>query len=530
MLNSWIVLIPPFLVLALAVITRKVLPSLFIGILSAGLIVSQFSLPQTVQLLANRFWEQLIDETNLYTFGFLIILGMLITLMNNSGGTDAYGRIIKKLIKTPRSAKFSSIALSLLFMIDDFFNSLTVGCIMRPLSDNFKIPRAKLAFLIDSLAAPIVVIMPISTWIAMLLMQLNKGGISLDPADAPVILADPFVVYLRTIPFVFYSFIMLGSVWFIVYCSISYGLMKKHEQIAEKTGNLFGGKEPIKMTSEEPCAPHGTVWDFIVPLGSLLVFVALTILYMGDSQLIGGTNNLLQTIQKADIFFALCAGGLIALVLNVVQMLIRKRITFNDFPKLMRGSWNLMGGSMLVLFLAWTFSSILKDDLQTGQYIAQLLVGAVSPILLPAVFFLASLITACATGSAWSTIAVMTPIAIPLLVSFFHLTVPASPEMIPLLYPIIGAIFGGAAAGDHISPIATTTIMSATSAGSYLDDHAYTQLPYALPGVIATTLSYLVAALLLPYGLWISAGVSILFGLMVALTSLYLLNAWSNKS
>ncbi len=162
-------------------------------------------------------------------------------------------------------------------------------------------------------------------------------------------------------------------------------------------------------------------------------------------------------------------------------------------------------------------------------FIAQLLIGAVSPILLPAVFFLTSLITACATGSAWGTIAVMIPIAIPLLVSFFHLTVPASPEMIPMLYPIIGAIFGGAAAGDHISPIATTTIMSATSAGSYLDDHAYTQLPYALPGVIATTLSYLVAALLLPYGLWISAGVSILFGLVVALTSLYLLNAWSNK-
>jgi tetracycline resistance efflux pump len=530
MLNSWVVLIPPLLVLSLAITTRRVLTSLFLGILSAALIVAQFSPLKTTQLLASRFWEQLVDSINLYSFGFLMVLGMLITLMNNSGGTDAYGRLIKKLIKTPRSVKFSSIILSMLFMIDDFFNSLTVGCIMRPLSDKFKIPRAKLAFLIDSLAAPLVVIMPISTWIATLLMQLNKAGISLDPADAPLIKADPFVVYLYSIPFVFYAFITLASVWFIVYHGVSFGLMKKHEYVAETTGNLFGGKPPIVLESEGSCAPQGTVWDFILPLGSLLLFVALAILYDGKSTLFGGINNLFATIQHANIFFALFAGGLIALLLNMIQMALRKRLNFNGFEKQIKGSWELMGGSMITLFLAWTFSSILKDDLQTGQYIAQLLIGALTPMLLPAIFFLASLATACSTGSSWSTIAVMTPIAIPLLVSFFNVTVPTNPELIPLLYPIVGAIFGGAAAGDHISPIATTTIMSATSAGSYLDDHAYTQLPYALPGVIAATLSYVVTALLLPYGLWISAGISLMIGIIIALSTLYILNARSKKS
>jgi tetracycline resistance efflux pump len=529
MQNSWIVLVPPILVLALAVITKRVLSSLFIGIVTAGLIVSQFSLLKTLSLLIARFWQQVYDATNFYTFSFLLILGILITLMANSGGTAAYGKLIKKLLRTARSAKLSSIVLSLLFMIDDFFSTLTVGCIMRPLTDTFRIPRAKLAFLVDSLAAPLVILLPISTWIAMLLMQLNKGGISLDPSDAPIVAADPFVTYLTVLPFIFYSFIILASVWFIVYHAISFGLMRNHELIAQKTGNVFGGKAPIESMVQEPCDKEGSVIDFLLPIGSLIVFTGLGILYTGNSTLFGGTHALLQTMQHADIFFALFAGGLSALIFNCIHMMLRKRLTWKNYPSLIRGGWSLMASSIAILFFAWTFSTMLKDDLQTGNYIAQLLVGSVSAALLPAMFFIAALMTAIATGSSWGTFAVLIPIAIPMLAEFFHVAIPASPEAIPLLYPVIGAIFAGGVAGDHVSPIAATTVMSATSAGCYLNDHVYTQLSYAAPALIATTIAYLAVGILAPYGLWFSALISLGIGLFIALFSLYLINYWYQK-
>lgn len=530
MQQSWIVLIPPILVLSLTIITKRILASLFVGIVASGLIVTDFSASQTINLLVIRFWGQIYNGPNFYNFSFILMLGILITLMANTGGTAAYGKLIKKLLQTARSAKFSSTILSLLFMIDDFFSSSTVGCIMKPLTDSFRIPRAKLAFLVDSLAAPLVILLPISTWIGILLMQLKTSGISLNPADTPIIAADPFVTYLSSIPFIFYSIIILASVWFIVYHSISFGPMYQHEQIAQKTGNLFGGKEPIKNITEEPCDQEGLIIDFLLPIGTLIVFIVSAILYTGNSKLFGGSNNLMQTMQQADIFFALFVGGLSTIVFNCTQMTLRKRLPWQKYPKLIKGSWELMAGSIAVLLLAWTFSTMLKDDLKTGHYIAQLLVGSVSAALLPAMFFIASFITAMATGSSWGTFAVLVPLAIPMLAAFFQSITPSSPESIPLLYPVIGAIFAGGVAGDHVSPIAGTTIMSATSAGCYLDDHVYTQFPYALPALIASTISYLLVGILAPYGLWLAAFISLISGLVIALASLYGINYWHRKN
>ncbi len=210
-------------------------------------------------------------------------------------------------------------------------------------------------------------------------------------------------------------------------------------------------------------------------------------------------------------------------------MMLRKRLTWDKYPALIKGGWSLMAGSIAILFLAWTFSTMLKDDLQTGHYIAQLLVGSVSAALLPAMFFLAALITAIATGSSWGTFAVLIPLAIPMLAEFFHVAIPAAPESIPLLYPVIGAILAGGVAGDHVSPIAATTVMSATSAGCYLDDHVYTQLPYALPALIASTIAYLLVGILAPHGFWFAALISLVVGLFIALASLYLINYWYRK-
>lgn len=532
-MQSWLTLIPPVIVLILAIVTRKVLPSLIIGILSACIIVTNFSIWQTILLFSTRTGEQLFDPQNILTFGFLIILGMIITLVNISGGTNAYGILIKKVLKTARSAKFSSIALSLLFMIDDFFSTLTVGCIMKPLTDSFGIPRVKLAFLIDALAAPMVIIVPISTWIAILLMQLNKAGISDLLQDNPIILADPFMTYLHVIPFTLYSFAILTSVWFIVYYSISFGSMKTHELIAQQTGNLFGGRPPLLVNTEnQSCAStKGKVSDFVVPIALLVIFCAFFICYSGNLWILGGNASFLETIQKADIFFALFMGSLIAFLLSFVWMLTRNTLTIKQFKPIAQGGWNLMGDSLAVLLFAWIFSSVLKDDLQTGQYLAYILVGTIPIWFLPSMFFIASLITSIATGSSWGTIAVMIPIAIPMLASLFQVNIPAAPITIPDLYPLIGAIFSGSVAGDHISPIAPTTIMSATSSGSYLADHVYTQLPYAIPSIISSLIGYCLIGILLKYGysLIFCAFFGLISAIIFALTLLWFSNLISHK-
>lgn len=484
----WSALVPPLLVLILSITTRQVFLSLLTGIIYACLSLKNFNPIKATHLFVQRCSEQFIDPSNILTAAFLLLLGMLITLMNITGGASAYGNTLKKLLKSARSTKLSTIGLSLLFMIDDFFSSLTVGCIMRPLTDQFNIPRAKLAFLIDSLSAPLVIIMPISTWIAMLLMQLNKAGISSDITDKPIILADTFLTYLHAIPYVFYSFLTLLSVWLIVQFGISYGPMKHHEIIARTDGNLFGGRRPLYTACNE--AAQGSIIDFAVPICSLLTFIIFSILYFGNSSLLGGTNNVLQTIQRADIYLALFIGALCTTILNITHMVLRKKISYKDTMRILVGMWDLMGSSIIMLFFTFVFSTLLKDDIKAGQYLAQLLTGAIPESLLPVLLFIVSFITSTATGSSWGTIAIIMPLAIPIVGSFFQVTTPTDPSAIPLLYPVIGAIFSGTVAGDHLSPISSTSVMSATSAGAYLSDHINTQFFYAIPSLLATCAAY----------------------------------------
>jgi tetracycline resistance efflux pump len=474
-------------------------------------------------ITGTRFLEQF-EPGNLYTFGFLLILGVLITLMSHTGGTAAYGRLIKKKLTDPKLAQTASIGLSLCFGIDDFFSILTVGSIMRPVTDSFYVARAKLAFLLDCLAAPLVILVPVSTWVAMILMQLNKAGISLEHANNPIVLADPFVVYTQTIPFIFYSFIIISSVIFIVRRNISFGLMKCHEEIAAQDHNLFGGKKPLISSSTIANDQEGSLFNFILPLGSLLLFVALAVLYSGNNYLFGGANSVLQAIQQADIFFALFFGSILSLSVSLFYFFISKQLTFAQLPSIFYEGYSLMKDSIIILLFAWTFSSLLKNDLYTGNYLAQKMIGSVSPLLLPLLFFVTAFATATGTGSSWGTIAVLVPLAVPMLTTFLHLNLPASAHEIPLLFPVLGAIFAGAVAGDNLSPIGTTTVMAATSAQCYLDDHVYTQLPYGIPALIAACLAYLIAALLISYGYWISSLTSLGCGILVALSMLWLMN------
>jgi len=401
---------------------------------------------------------------------------------------------------------------------------------MCPLTDRFKIPRAKLAFLIDSMAAPLVVLIPVSSWIATLTMQLHKSGVSNDLADNPLILADPFSLYLKIIPYIFYSFIIMASVLFIVRTRISFGPMRTQEDIAQKTGNLYGGKKPSKNIDTSYCpVDHGSLIDFFLPICLLLVSVFAAILYAGNYHLLGGTNSLLKALSSTDIFLALSTGTVFTLITSFLFFLIKRKMHLKDVPLLIKEGIQLMGPSVAILFFAWTFSSLLIHDLKSGTYLASLVVGNIMLPLLPCIFFIVSAITSIAIGSSWGTIAVMVPLATPMLIQLLGIKTPANPEEVYLLLPLLGAAFAGAIAGDHISPISSTTVMSSTSSGAYHADHVYTQFMYALPALISTILAYLLAGFLATYSNALSL-LALPGGIIVSLSMLYIINLITHKN
>ncbi len=519
---GWLSLIPPILVLALAVITKRVLPALIAGIATAAFIAAHYSPVATIKLAAYHAWQQ-VETTNLYTFGFLIILGAIIALLEKTGGTQAYARLVKNRLTNKKQAEMGTIYLSLCFMIDDFFSSITVGSIMRPLTTKFNISRAKLSYLIDSLAAPLVILVPVSSWIAMLSAQIERSGITTNMSENPLILADPFTTYVKSIPFIFYSLITLVAVLYIVQRGISFGPMAAHEQIADATGNLVGGKEKLKDTIATEQA-NGTIIDFLFPFISLFVCVFVSLLYTGGYWLFGGTHTLVQAFQHVDIFVGLFAGGLLAFTISFIFSLLRNTVKIQDIPSILWEGIDGMLPSIAVLFLAWTFGGLLREELQTGAYLAQFLMRAFPAFLLPSLFFVITTITSIAIGSSWGTIAIMVPLAVPMLISFLPVTAPVAPEAVPLLYPLIGAIFAGAIAGDHVSPIASTTLLSAASSGAYLSDHVHTQFIYALPVLIATTVSFLIAGILTTQPMWLNVLVSLSTGILLTLIMLQICN------
>jgi tetracycline resistance efflux pump len=528
--NSWIVLLPPIAVLLSAFITKKIVSSLAFGIVLASFISADFNGIKAVEVAFNAFINQLTNLDNIYIFLFLMALGIIISLVTLTGGTKAYANIIKKKIKTVRGAESASVLLSMLLLFDDFFSSITVGSIMKPLTDYFSIPRAKLAFLIDSMAAPLVVIMPISSWIATLTMQLSKAGVSSNLADNPLVLSEPFSLYLKIIPFIFYSFILIASVLFIVHCRISFGPMKKHEQIAQDSGNLFGGKELLETLQDDKHAHKGTIIDFIVPICTLLLSIFLAIIYAGNYHLFGGNNSFMQALQQTNIFFALFLGTLGTLCATLLFFMLRKKIGLTELPLITHSGIKLMGSSIAILFCSWTFSNLLLVDLQSGQYLAHLLIGNIPLMLLPSIFFVTSAITSIGIGSSWGTIAIMVPLAIPMLIQFFTVQTPINPTDIPLLLPLLGAIFAGAVAGDHISPLSSTTVMSAISSGSPLAHHVQTQFAYALPALFSSFIAYILAGWLASNNILLSFFISLSMGILLCFSILLTMNKLHKRS
>ena len=507
-------LLPPVIVLVLGITTRRVLFSLVCGLVSASFLATQGAIGKSITLLATRAWqnvdlpalqswEALSNSQPLLVFFFLAFLGIMVTLLEHSGGAAAYATAIRTRLRSARQVERTSLLLSLCFFIDDYFSSLTVGTIMRPLTDHFKVPRVKLAFLVDSLAAPISILVPVSSWVAVIISQLQKVGIGAQGVASTTIIGDPFMGYLYAIPFIAYSFILIFATWFIVQKRISFGPMRQHELIAQKENNMFGGRRPrlraLKLNVPENANP--SLFDFAVPMALVLLSVGIGLLWTGNHTWFGGSNNLLTALLTANSFLALAGGILVAFLGSVLFLRLRNVIILSQLPALMFHGFMLMAPAMLILLLCWTFGDLLCQDLHTGNYLAQVLVGSIPLWLLPLLFFVVAGVTSFSMGSSWGTVAIIIPIAVPMLLSLSGITQPVELMSLSLLFPVIGAILSGAVLGDHISPISDTTVMSATSTGSYHIDHVYTQFVYVVPVFVGACVSFVLAGLTCTWGL-----------------------------
>lgn len=529
-------LLPPLVVLIIGYLTHRIMLSLSAGILLAAIIASNFNPVATIQTVVNTIWHNLelynfFSTANFWQSGnfficiFLLVLGIFITMLQLSGGAYAYSVFARRKVHSKKDAETASLVLSTGLFVDDYLSSLTTGAVMYPLTDTQKIPRVKLAFLVDSLSGSLAILCPFSSWVAAIVGFLRENGISEHVTNKTLIVANPFTTFLNIIPFLFYSFIIIASTWFIVRKRVSFGLMKKYEVIASETGNLFGGLKPPadkeKFIKHNPA--HTTLLEFFFPIFVLLLCVLGGILYSGHWQVLGGHNTLIDAFRDASAASGLFIGGNLTLVICTIFFILRKRISMQQMPRVYLEGMKLMWSAAVVLILAWSFGDLLRNHLHTGEYLANFMLNSVNITALPTIIFFAGAIIAFTIGSAWGTAAMMFPIVIPLVLSMIN--APQQPHLqeIPILFPILGALLSGCVAGNHISPIADTTIMSSLSTHTRLKDHVHTQIQYALPGIIITGFAFCLSGVLVPYGNFVAIAVPLTLAITANMTTLWFL-------
>lgn len=529
MTSSWLSLLPAFLVLVSAFITKNLTRSLILGITSAALIVKDGSPLDALKTMVDHLIDHVTDPNRLYLYSFLLSISVLITLFNWNGSAIAFARAVTNKLRSKRMAESATIALLCALFIDDYLNVLTVGYVMRPITDKFSIPRAKLAFFIHSLSGPLVILAPISSWVAVITTQLDQAGVSPIIAGSTNIIGEPFILYIQTIPFIFYSFILIGALFFIVHRQISFGPMHTHEQIAHKTGNLFGGKDAPDTKLSDAKIPHGSSFDLIAPLAILIISVVIGILYFGEYHLFGGTRSFLEAAEhNTHTELALCISGFMAVGTSLLLGWYHNSISAKNLPAIIGEGIDLIIPSIIIVICA-TILGVFLGELQTGSYLATTFLQQTPIALLPCILFITSLVMAIITGSSWGTMAILIPISIQILLSLVPFTTPIDPINIPLLFPILGAIFSGAVCGNHVSPIAETTIMAATSSGSYPLDHIHTQLPYAFLVVISSCIAFLAVGFLMPIGKIAALAISLGVGLISCFVLLSLFHYRTQK-
>ena len=471
-------LFPPVIAIGLALITKEVYSSLFVGILSGGIIYAAASGTGFEGTFKAVVHDGLITNlSNAYNVGilvFLVVLGIIVVLMNKAGGSRAYGEWAAAHIKGRRGAALSTFFLGVLIFVDDYFNCLTVGSVMRSITDKHNISRSKLAYLIDSTAAPICIIAPISSWAAAVSGTVEGvNGISL---------------FINTIPYNLYAFLTILMVIFISVSDTDYGPMKIHEDNA-KNGDIFTTKNNTYEQDAQPVTERGRVIDLILPVAVLIVFCVVGMIYTGG--FFSGTD-FVTAFANCDAAYGLSLGSISALIVIIAYYMLRRVLKFNECMDSIAAGFKQMVPAILILTFAWTLKTM-TNHLEAGAFVSGVVQSATAlSVLLPVILFVVAIGLAFATGTSWGTFGIL----IPIVTSVFDAelaNVSQTGEIPSMVIICISACLAGAVCGDHCSPISDTTIMASTGAQCDHVNHVSTQLPYALTVAAVCVVGYLLS-------------------------------------
>ena len=485
-IGTWWALIPPLLAIILAFITKEVYSSLFIGVAVGALLYSGFHPWDSFV----NFFEIMKNSMNLNILIFDVLLGMIIVLMAKSGGSAAYGKWAGTKIRTKRSALLATMGLGVLIFVDDYFNCLTVGSVMRPVTDQQKVSRAKLAYIIDATAAPVCIIAPISSWAA----AVN----SYVPADAGI---SGFQLFLRTIPYNLYAILTLVMVFFICFTGFDFGLMKKHEENAAK-GDLFtSGGDEFEQVSEDEVNPGGKVMDLVLPVAVLIVSAIGAMIYTGY---LGGAKDIITAFSGCDAETSLIFATMVTIFFMMLLYLPRKVVDFKGFMESLVEGFKLMIPAITILIFAWSLKGI-GDAMGLAEFVGGIVgENASASIFIPVVLFAVAIFLSFSTGTSWGTFAILVPIATGMF---------AGNTSLEMMIISVSAVLAGAVCGDHVSPISDTTVMSSAGAQSNHLNHVSTQMQYAAIVAGVCMVGYIIAALTKTW--WLTLGISLLILLAI---------------
>lgn len=491
-------LFPPVIAIGLALITKEVYSSLFVGILSGGIIYAVASGTGFEGTFKAVVQDGLITNlSNAYNVGilvFLVVLGIIVVLMNKAGGSRAYGEWAAAHIKGRRGVALSTFFLGVLIFVDDYFNCLTVGSVMRPITDKHNISRSKLAYLIDSTAAPICIIAPISSWAAAVSGTVEGvNGISL---------------FINTIPYNLYAFLTILMVIFISVSDTDYGPMKIHEDNA-KNGDIFTTQNNTYEQDAQPVTERGRVIDLILPVAVLIVFCVVGMIYTGG--FFSGTD-FVTAFANCDAAYGLSLGSISALIVIIAYYMFRRVLKFNECMDSIAAGFKQMVPAILILTFAWTLKTM-TNHLEAGAFVSGVVQSATAlSVLLPVILFVVAVGLAFATGTSWGTFGIL----IPIVTSVFEeelANVSQTGEIPSMVIICISACLAGAVCGDHCSPISDTTIMASTGAQCDHVNHVSTQLPYALTVAAVCVVGYLLSGFV--HNVFIVLGFSVVLMLAV---------------
>ena len=471
-------LLPPVVAIGLALITKEVYSSLFLGILVGCFLQVNGNPIDAFQFFVSHLCSN--AGGNMGILMFLVILGTMVALMIRAGGSKAYGDWAVSHIKTKSGALWSTFILAIVLGVDDYFNNLTTGNVMRPVADGHHISRAKLSYMCDATAAPVCIMMPVSSWAAAVTGVIGNEEVG-------------FQIFLRAIPFNYYAILTLVFIIVMTCLNIDYGPMRTHELNAAK-GDLYTTPErPFADAKEMKFNPNGKVIDLVIPVIILIIGCVSSMIYVGFQN---GGHDLITAFANTSAFDALPLGSLVALIINMIYFMVRRSMKFTELMDCLPEGFKQMVPAILILCLAWTIGDVTKG-LGAPEFVAGIVENLSGSLyaLLPAVVFIIAAFLGFATGTSWGTFSILLPIVIPV----FSGGTPAVDLTVGdlnnnLLMISIAATLGGAVMGDHCSPISDTTIMASSGAQCYHLNHVATQLPYAVTVAVVAFVNYIITA------------------------------------